>query len=117
VDNDIKEEGPQDDLELGHQILGWLRAMPKLEDLHKMMISLAAVSTKENGGEIDAAVMQAISDWANMLCQNLEMVNLFGMQYLIARVGDEGSLEVDFSREAAEIIKQAGAQQEENAAE
>ena len=111
METEIKEDQPQDDFELGHQIIAWIRAMPKLEDLHKMLISMAAVSTKENGGEVNEAVMTAVSDWAAMLCQNLEMVNLFGMQYLIARAGEDGTLEVDFSREASEIIQRAEAQQ------
>lgn len=108
-----------ENFELGGRIIEWLRSTPDLNDLHKMFISIAMVSTTENQGEVDEKVFKAVAEWAQMLCQNIELVKLFQAGHLIARAGEDGSLEVDFSKEAAEIIertKQSAQKQDDSRA-
>lgn len=93
--------------EIGLNIINWLRAMPDIEDLHKMIISIAAVSTTDNKATLTKEDFDSIAEWAQMVCQNLEMVALFQKGLLIARRGEDGEMEVDFSAEAAEIVEKA----------
>jgi hypothetical protein len=102
-----EEAADQNDSEIGKKILQWLDEMPQAEDLHHMLISLAAVSTADNKVEVTRDGFDAIADWAQMLCQNLEMVALFRRGMLIARADENGELAVDFSAAAAEIIEKS----------
>lgn len=95
----------EENIKIGQDILRWLRQMPEIGDLHKMLISLAFASSKENGAEFDKTVADAVAKWAEMLCQNLELVSLFYRGSLIARCGEDGVMEVDFSKEAEEFAK------------
>lgn len=98
------ENTADESIELGRKIMSWLNEMPDLPDLHKMLISIAMVSTTDNGGVADEPTFKAIAEWAQMLCQNLELVALFRAGHLIARASEDGEMEVDFSKEAAKII-------------
>lgn len=101
------EASPDESAELGKKIMQWVADMPALEDLHKMFISMVVVSTTENGGEVDPQVFEAVARWAQMLCQNLEMMMLFRAGHLIARADEDGDMVVDFSPEAAKIIERS----------
>jgi len=107
-----EEAGSPEDFEkesrkIGAAILQWLSEMPQADDLHKMLISVAAVSTADNKVELTEKSLNAISEWAQMLCQNLEMVTLFHRGMLVARADENGELAVDFTPEAAAIIEKA----------
>lgn len=102
-----EQEQLDESRELGLKILNWLKSMPDTPDLHKMLISMAVISTTDNKIEVTKEGFDAIAEWAQMLCQNLDMALLFQKGMLIARVGDDGNLEVDFSAEAAEFIEKS----------
>lgn len=101
------EEFNAESNELGKKILQWLRDMPDAKDLHAMIISMAVVSTTENKADVSKEGFDAIASWAEMVCQNLEMIALFQKSLLIARVGEDGAMEVDFSPQALAVVERA----------
>jgi hypothetical protein len=110
----VTEPEPTDESrEIGRKIMNWLQDMPEVTDLHKMLISMAVVSTTDNKIEVTQEGFDAIAEWAQMLCQNLEMAVLFRRGMLVARVGEDGALEVDFSPEASAIIEKTRQSAEE----
>lgn len=102
-----EQEQNDESREIGLKILNWLKDMPDTADLHKMLISMAVVSTTDNKIAVTEDGLEAIAEWAQMLCQNLEMATLFQRGMLVARAGEDKTLEVDFSAEAAKFIEKS----------
>jgi hypothetical protein len=97
----------KDDTELGREILDWLRKMPALDAFGQMLVSIVVGSNAANGREPTKENMQAISDWARMMCQNCEMLQLFMRGFLIADAGEDGVMEAELSPTGQAALEQA----------